>query len=83
MLDASATELPRIRIVSDFEHVAVDISRMARQKRLDVVAVNTLAPLRAEDTANRLQAARGSRNAPTLLEDGVADAALVPAASGV
>src|SRR5215475_12458485 len=55
------TELPRIGIVSDFEHVAVDVSRVACQERLNVITVNTLSPLRAEDTANGLQSAERAK----------------------
>src|SRR5262245_32849664 len=34
---------------------------MVCEERLDVVAINTLSPLRAEDTANGLQAAEGAK----------------------
>src|SRR5882724_7239847 len=60
LLDTRAAELPSIGAVSDFEHVPVDVNRVACQKRLNIVAVDALSPLGAKDTPDGLWSAQGS-----------------------
>src|SRR5712691_1554377 len=60
LLDTRAAELPGIGVVGDFEHVPVDVNRVACQERLNVVAVDALSPLGAKDTPDGLGAAQGS-----------------------
>src|SRR5438105_14573953 len=60
LLHTRAAELPGIGAVSDFEHVSVDVNRVACQERLNIVAVDALSPLGAKDTADGLGSAQGS-----------------------
>src|SRR5262245_34358148 len=61
LLDACASELPGIGVIADFEHMAVDVRGVSCQEGLDVVTIDALAPLRAEDPPDGLQPPEGTK----------------------